>query len=188
MPAVLAKRAVRAALREVHPPYPGTSREVDAVLSVTLGRQPRRDLSEGFIAEREGPYVSIYRPKAPQAGDPVELSVPGRVQFGEHVIRAIRADSGQRTRMSNDWCRLAVPRGRIVVRAPQEGDRVDIGTGSKKVADALNEAGVPLRKRSAWPVVETRGRIAWVAGVRVASWARVETPLTTWIELERQTT
>ena len=72
------------------------------------------------------------------------------------------------------------------MRAAAAGDRIDIGTGSKKVADALNEAGIPLRKRPAWPVVECRGRIAWVVGVRVASWARVETSLSTWIEFERQ--
>ncbi|MDJ0953405.1 MAG: tRNA lysidine(34) synthetase TilS [Acidimicrobiia bacterium] len=186
MPAVLAKRAVRKALRAVHPPYPGSSREVDAVLAVTMGRAPRRDLSEGFVAEREGPYVSIYRPARPQVGDPVELEVPGRVQFGEHLIRATPATSGEQARMSSDWCRLALPRGGLVVRAAAPGDRVDIGTGSKKVADALNEAAVPVRKRPAWPVVESRGRIAWVAGVRVASWARVETSLSTWVELERQ--
>ena len=187
MPAVLAKRVVRKTLREVHPPYPGTSREVEAVLAVTMGQAVRRDLSDGLIAEREGPYVSIYRPAEPQVGDPVELMVPGRVQFGEHVIRATAAPSGERLRMSPDWCRLALPRGRITVRAAEDGDRVDIGTGSKKVADAFNEAGVPVRKRAAWPVVESRGRIAWVAGVRVASWARVETSLSTWVELERQT-
>ncbi len=187
MPAVLAKRAVRAALREVHPPYPGTSREVEAVLAVTMGNSRRRDLGDGFIAEREGPYVSIYRPVDPFIPDSIELTVPGRVRFGEHLIRADRAPSGDRANMSNDWCRLALPRGRIVVRVPQEGDRIDIGTGSKKVADALNESAIPLRKRPAWPVVEARGRIAWVAGVRLASWARVETPLSTWVELERQT-
>ena len=120
-------------------------------------------------------------------GEPLELAVPGRVQFGEHVIRATAAPSGEKTNMSHDWCRLALPRGTIVVRAAQEGDRVDIGTGSKKVADALNEAGIPVRKRPAWPVIESRGRIAWVSGVRVASWARVETSLSTWVELERQT-
>jgi len=187
MPAVLAKRAVRSALRKVHPPYPGSSREVEAVLAVTMGSARRRDLSDGFIAEKEGPYVSIYRPEVPAIGDAQELTVPGRVQFGEHLIRATAAATGDKVNMSTDWCRLALPRGRLVVRAAVEGDRVDIGTGSKKVADALNEVGVPVRKRPGWPVVECRGRIAWVAGVRVAAWARVESPLTSWVELERQT-
>lgn len=188
VPAVLAKRAIRAALRQVHPPYPGTSREVEAVLAVTLGSVPRRDLSDGYIVEREGPHVAIHQPDNPEPPESLEMRVPGRVVFGSHVIIAMPATSGTSTSMSHDWCRLALPNGRLVVRAPEPGDRIDIGTGSKKVADALNEAGIALRKRSAWPVVASRGRIAWVAGVRVASWARVETSLSTWIEFERQTT
>ncbi len=187
MPAVLAKRAIRSALRQVHPPYPGTTREVEAVMAVTMGTVPRRDLSDGLVVEREGPYVSIRRPAEVHVDEPVELSVPGRVQFGAHIIRAVAAPSGEKLSMSPDWCRLALPSGQLRVRAAVSGDRVDIGTGSKKVTDALNEAGIPLRKRPAWPVVESRGRIAWVAGVRVASWARVETSLSTWVELERQT-
>jgi tRNA(Ile)-lysidine synthase len=187
VPAVLAKRAIRAALRKVHPPYPGTSREVEAVLAVTLGSAPRRDLSDGYVVEKEGPYVAIHRPAEPIVPDPIELSVPGRTVFGSHIITAMPGSTKPPARMSHDWCRLALPTGRLAVRAPQPGDRVDIGTGSKKVADALNEAGIALRKRSAWPVIESRGRIAWVAGVRVAAWARVETSLSTWIELERQT-
>ena len=59
--------------------------------------------------------------------------------------------------MSHDWCRLALPTGRLRVRAPRPGDRIDIGTGSKKVADALNEAGIAVRKRSAWPAC----RVPW---------------------------
>ena len=187
MPAVLAKRAIRTALRKAHPPYPGSSREVEAVMAVTMGTAPRRDLSDGLVAEREGPYVSIHHPVAVHVPESAELTVPGRVRFGAHLIRAVAAPSGEKVKMSPDWCRLALPSGPLRVRAAVSGDRVDIGTGSKKVADALNEAGIPLRKRPAWPVIESRGRIAWVAGVRVASWARVETSLSTWIELERQT-
>lgn len=188
VPAVLAQRAIRAALRQVHPPYPGTSREVEAVLAVTLGRVPRCDVGDGFVAEKEGPYVAIHRPTNPIPPELVELPVPGRVVFGSHIFTALAAPDGGQTSMSHDWCRLALPTGKLVVRAPEPGDKVDIGTGSKKVADALSEAGIAVRRRSAWPLIESRGRIAWVAGVRVAAWARVETSLTTWVELERRTT
>ncbi len=188
IPAVLAKRAIRAALRRVHPPYPGTSREVEAVLAVTLGSVPRRDLGDGYVAEKEGPYVAIHRPENPIIPEPIELTVPGRTIFGSHIITTMPAAMGTPPRMSHDWCRLALPYGRLAVRAPQPGDRIDIGTGSKKIADALNEAGIAVRKRSAWPLIESRGRIAWAAGVRVAAWTKVETSLSTWIELERQTT
>ncbi|MCP4309186.1 MAG: tRNA lysidine(34) synthetase TilS [bacterium] len=188
VPAVLAKRAIRAALRKVHPPYPGTTREVEAILAVTLGSTPRRDLGGGYVVEKEGPYVAIHKPEEPIIPEPIELTVPSRVVFGSHIVTVMPVTTGTRTHMSHDWCRLALPSGRLAVRAPQRGDRIDIGTGSKKVADALNEAGIAVRRRPAWPLVESRGRIAWVAGVRVAAWARVETSLSTWIEFERQTT
>jgi tRNA(Ile)-lysidine synthase len=186
VPAVLAKRAIRNALRTVHPPYPGTTREVDAVLAVTLGTVARRDLADGYVVEREGPHVAVYRPVEPVVPDPLQLPVPGRVRFGVHVIRATPAETGRLELLSHDWCRLALPHGPITVRAVSAGDRIDIGTGSKKAGDALGEAGIPLRKRPAWPVVESRGRIAWIAGVRVATWARVESPLSEWVELERR--
>ncbi|MEA2001029.1 MAG: tRNA lysidine(34) synthetase TilS [Actinomycetota bacterium] len=186
-PLVLAKRAVRGALRHAHPPYPGTSREVDAVLAVACGRQRRTDLSDGLIAEIEGPHVAIYRPVDSAQPVPVDLAVPGEAIFGSHRITAQKVATGRRAHLSHDWCRVSLPTERLTVRGPIAGDQIDIGTGTKAVTDALREAGTPLRKRSAWPVIESRGRIAWVAGVRVAAWARLETPTDTWIELERRT-
>ncbi len=187
-PTVLAKRAIRTALRYAHPPYPGTSREVDAVLAVAGGRQRRSDLSEGLIAEMEGPHVAIYRPTDIAPPGPVDLAVPGEAPFGTHVITAREVTTGRRAHLSHDWCRLSLPAEQLTVRGPIAGDQIDIESGTKAVADALREAGIPFRKRSAWPVIESRGRIVWVAGVRVAAWARVELPTDTWIELERRTT
>jgi tRNA(Ile)-lysidine synthetase-like protein len=187
VPAVLAKRSVRAALRRAHPPYPGTSREVDAVLAVAMGHQPRSDLSGGLIVESEGPYVVIYRPDDSPPPPPCGLAVPGKAIFGTHMIISRDATTGSRRHLSHDRCKLSLSDHRLTVRAAVPGERIDIGTGSKAVADALGEAAIPLRRRSAWPVVESRGRIAWVTGVRVAAWARIETPAGTWVELERRT-
>ena len=61
----------------------------------------------------------------------------------------------------------------IVVRVAEPGERIDIGSGSKLVRDAMAEAEIAVRRRSTWPVVEAHGRIVWVAGVRVAAWAGV---------------
>jgi tRNA(Ile)-lysidine synthetase-like protein len=60
-----------------------------------------------------------------------------------------------------------------VVRSAAEGERIDIETGTKPVREAMAEAGVPVRLRSAWPVVAVGGKIAWVAGARIAEWARI---------------
>jgi tRNA(Ile)-lysidine synthase len=186
MPPILAGRSVRAALRRIHPPYPGTSREVDVIIAVAAGQQPRGDLSGGLIAEREDPFVAVYKPTAVVLSPAVSLRSPGEAAYGPHTIVATAAGNGVRTHLSHDWCRLALPDGDLVVRAALPGERIDIGSGSKPIAVAFGEAGIPKRKRSAWPVIESHGRIAWVAGVRIAAWARVETSATTWIELERR--
>jgi tRNA(Ile)-lysidine synthetase-like protein len=187
-PAVLAQRAIRRVLRAIHPPYPGTSREVDAVLAVAQGRQPRSDLSNGVIVERESPHVAFYRPQQTVPAAPVGVPIPGQVVFGSHTVTASEVSTGDKGHLSHDRCRVSLADPSLRVRAPQPGDLIDIGSGNKAVSDALSESAVPVRKRSAWPVVEHRGRIVWVAGVRVAAWARNEAPGGAWIELERRIT
>lgn len=186
LPPVLARRAVRIALRQVHPPYPGTAREVGVVMSVLTGERIRGDLSGGLVAEREGPFVAIYVSEPVEPPSLVDLVVPGAVVFGAHRIVASGAPDGRRTHLSHDQCRLSLHDPNLTVRTAWPGDRIDIGGGTKSVADALGEAAIPQRKRSAWPVVVSRGRIAWVAGVRRAHWARGEASATNWVELERR--
>jgi tRNA(Ile)-lysidine synthase len=183
---VLARRSVRMALRQVHPPYPGTAREVGVVMSVLSGEKIRGDLSGGLVAEREGPFVAIFVPASAEPPSLVDLPLPGAVVFGTHEIVASRAADGRRTHLSHDRCRLSLHDPDLTIRAARPGDRIDIVGGTKAVADALGEAAIPQRKRSAWPVVESRGRIAWVAGVRRAHWAHAETSATNWVELERR--
>ena len=184
-PAVLAKRMVRAVLRRVNPPYPGTSREVAAILDVARGAAVRADLSSGWVAEAEGAFVAIYRPAPGALPASLQLPVPGSIRFGRHTISGRVVGNGRIDHLSHDRTRLAVP-GDLVVRATLPGDRIEITGGTKAVADALGEAAVPRRMRSAWPVVESRAKIAWVPGVRVATWAREHTTNDIWVELERR--
>lgn len=184
-PQVLAARMVRAVLRRVNPPYPGTSREVAAVLDVAHRSAVRADLSSDWIAEQEGAYVAIYRPTAASPPGPLLLPIPGSIDFGRHTISARLVDGGRRGHLSYDRARLAVP-GDLVVRAALPGDRIEISGGSKALADAFGEAAVPRRKRPAWPVVESRARIAWIPGVRLATWARQRSADDVWVELERR--
>ncbi len=61
---------------------------------------------------------------------------------------------------------LALP---LAVRTPRRGDRIAVSaTGrGRLVSDLLGEAKVPVRKRSAVPVVvDADGRILWLVGVR----------------------
>lgn len=185
-PRALAGRLARIVLRRANPPYAGTNREVEAVLGVAAGEMPRADLSAGFIVEREGPFVAIYQTGERPAPEPVALEIPGVSRFGAHLIAAKPASGGNKGHMSHDRVRIAIP-GDLVVRSAQPGDRIELTSGTKKLSDAMSEAGIPLRKRLAWPVVTSRARIAWVAGVRVASWARDDGPENMWVELERRT-
>ena len=184
-PDELAARMVRAALRRINPPYPGTSRQVRAVLDVARRSVTRADLSAGWVAAEEGAYVAVYR-QVPDVPAPLPLPIPGSVTFGEHLITAQVVGHGRTGHLSHDRTRVAIPSD-LVIRAPLPGDRIELEGGTKTVADALGEAAVPRRKRSAWPVVESRARIAWVPGVRVASWARRHSgDGDNWVELERR--
>ncbi|MDJ0925285.1 MAG: tRNA lysidine(34) synthetase TilS [Acidimicrobiia bacterium] len=184
-PNALAVRMVRSVLRRINPPYPGTSREVAAVLGVARGETSRVDLSSGWVAVGEGPHVAIYRPEPADPPPQTALPVPGRVRFGNHVIAARLVESGYKAHMSHDRARVAVADD-LVVRAAAPGDRITLASGSKTVADAFNESAIPQRKRPAWPLVVRHARIVWIAGVRVAGWAR-DASAGTWIELERRT-
>jgi len=106
------------------------------------------------------------------------LAVPTIVRFG-----AVEVATGLGTRpaVAGDrrtaWLGPA-HRDRLVLRPAEEGERIDLGsgpadatTGSKSVRQAMAEAGIPARLRPGWPVVTVRGKIAWVLGARVATWA-----------------
>lgn len=170
LPAAIAARVARRALREVRGPYAGTAFEIAAVLdavndsAVTIG---------GAVdIHREGPWVVLVadEPTIPPAS---EVEVGGEVGFGDWVL-SVEAGSRSIGRFS---VTIPLP-SRLVVRAAMPNERIAIAGGSKRVGDALAEAGVPLRVRPRWPVVEADGTIAWLAGVRAAPSA-VEPPLIT---------
>jgi tRNA(Ile)-lysidine synthase len=60
--------------------------------------------------------------------------------------------------------------GDVVVRGWREGDRMrPLGLGgSKSLQDLFTDRKVPRSLRHALPLVTSRGRIAWVAGVAVS--------------------
>ena len=155
-------------------------------MAAAIGRAQRADLSEGLVVAREGPNVALFRPAAAAPLRPVALRAPGSVEFGGNVVVARIAEHGHKVHLSHEICRVAVEGRDLTVRAAIPGDRIDLGAGSKSVADAFGEAGIPVRKRPAWPLVESHGTIIWVAGVRTAASARTETATSTWIELERR--
>ena len=170
LPTAIAARVARRALREVRGPYAGTAFEIAAVLDAVNGSAVT--IGGAVDVHREGPWVVLVAEEAtvPPAS---EVEVGSEVGFGDWVV-SVEAGSRSIGRFS---VTIPLPR-RLVVRAAMPNERIAIAGGSKRVGDALAEAGVPLRVRPRWPVVEADGTIAWLAGVRAAPSA-VESPLIT---------
>ena len=91
------------------------------------------------------------------------MEVGCEVAFGDWVVTA-EAGSQSIGRFGTTIVRP----DHLVVRTARADERIAIIGGSKRVGDALAEAGVPQRVRSGWPVLVTNGTIAWIAGVRAA--------------------
>lgn len=171
VPDAVAARAVRRALRRLLDPYPGSASDVAAVLAVAAGVERRANLTGDLIADREGPHVAIYRP-TDTVPDPVRLEIPGTADFGVHTVRMEPSRRAAWVRRGTSAADSAAVGSEVVLRAAETGERIEIEGGSKPVRDALAEAGVPVRLRPAWPLVDVGGKIVAVAGVRVAQWAR----------------
>ena len=154
LPAAVATRVVRRGLRMVSGRHSIDGASVEAVISAAFGAGVAT-IRGGYDVRREGPWVVVAGSPPPPPSQ-VVLTAPGSAQFGPWKITAGAGG-------------VPVPVvGPVVVRAAVAGDRISIGAGTKVVAEVLREAGVPVRLRRRWPVVEEHGRIAWVVGIRVA--------------------
>ncbi len=169
LPGPVASRVVRRALRTVRPPYAGTEEDVATVVAAAGGLSG--ELSGGLRCGREGALVVVHDPsQLPAPPAPATLGVPGASETATHRIGA-QLVSHHRPLGRVRAVLAAGLAGELTVRATEEGERIDIGGGSKLVRDAMAEGDVPVRLRRGWPVVEAHGKIAWIAGVRSAAWA-----------------
>ena len=173
LPAPLAARAARRLLRSAHPPYPGTGRDVAAIVEVANGERSRATLTGGLQVVREGPLVAVGEVVGPQIPDPVELDEGATVDFGPWRLSRRPVTGIVPVRLGR-FSVITGLAGRLLVRSSAEGERIDIGGGSKLVRDAMAEAGIAPRLRSAWPVVSAAAKIVWVPGARLAPAARLE--------------
>jgi len=174
VPRAVASRAVRRGLRMMLAPYAGDLGDVAAVLSAAAGEVPSASISTGLIAVREGPWVTIHDPAVVESSVSVVIPVPGEVRFGRWVVTAQRVAAAPLPSLSRRVLALPSSGGSLAVRAARPGDTIAMGEGSKSVAEALREAGVPVRLRAVWPVVEQAGRMVWVVESRYASGAAAE--------------
>jgi tRNA(Ile)-lysidine synthase len=157
LPAAVSARIAARALRTAGAPVGWDA--ITAVLDAAFG--DRTTTGGAVDVLREGPWVVLVTATSP-APDPIYLDPVRGAVWGEWRFERVPGASIGR-------CATALPgTGDLVIRAPRQGDRIGFDGGSKPVSDALAEASVPARMRTRWPVVESDGRIVWIAGVRAA--------------------
>lgn len=169
LPSAVASRAVRRGLRSLLLPYPGTNEDVRAVMDVARSGG-RAQLSRGITAVAEGPYVAMYAGE-PQPPEPAQLAIGDSLAWGEWSVAARRTHHPGLRRANTILLDPGVVGNDLVVEPWRAGNRIDIGEGTKPVAEVLREAGVAPRLRAVWPLVWVDAKIAAVAGHRSAPWA-----------------
>ncbi len=171
----MASRAARRLLRAAHPPYAGSGADVEAVLRVAGGAVGRLGLTGGFDVVREGPMVVVYD-EAPAPRDETALHLGETVDLGWWRVSLLRPAEPIETLIGNRSVAASARAltGEVAVRGAREAERIEIAAGTKPVREAMREAAIPERLRSAWPIVTVDGKIAWVAGARLAGWAHPE--------------
>jgi tRNA(Ile)-lysidine synthase len=109
----------------------------------------------------------------------VEMSVPGRVEFpGGEILEAELIERPDALDTASDMFQYAdadAIGGAVTLRNRSEGDRFQpLGMdGDTRLKDLFVNAGVPRSWRDRVPIMECERGIAWIAGLRIAEWARV---------------
>jgi tRNA(Ile)-lysidine synthase len=148
--------ALRDAVTTIRPPHPPTSAEVDRLLDVASGATRRTELDGGLVVLTDRTWLRI----GPQPASPAPAPLTLPMAWG-----GFRFDVGDRP---GGLGSAAVP-AEAVVRPPSSSDRIAIVDGTKDVAEAFAEAGIPRELRGAWPVVATGEVVHWIPLVRRAA-------------------
>jgi tRNA(Ile)-lysidine synthase len=142
-------------------PRPLSRSEADEILLLDDRGTKALDLGGGLRALAEYGTLRFTRAREETVPDPAELTVPGRVRFGDWEVEASLGSGGDVT--------VSGLGPTATVRAWREGDRMrpaGLG-GTKSLQDLFTDRKVPRALRRTLPVVESRGEIVWVAGVAV---------------------
>jgi tRNA(Ile)-lysidine synthase len=159
LPPALARLALRAAADDA----PVSRRDADRILALPLEGSAEVELPGGIRAIAEYGSLRFARGADPERPGPVPLPVPGAVEFGGWHVEAAVGGAGDA---------LLAPdavAGGLVVRSWRPGDRIrpaGLG-GTKTLQDLFTDRKVPRAERPFVPVVESGGRVAWVAGLAV---------------------
>lgn len=148
--------------------YPPAADEIAGVLGLAVAGHGTLPLSGGLQARAAGPWLEVGAPT-----DDPELPRPLRIRAGRGARWGrwrfdVRVRDRPRVFPLSPW-ELTIPASpdaEVVVRRSRPDDRIALTRGSKNVADALAEVGIPPWEREGWPVVEAAGRVVWIPGVR----------------------
>ena len=133
----------------------------DSILDVDDRGTKSIDLGGGLRAVAEYGTVRFTRAREEEVPDPVKLTVPGRVRFGDWEVEASLGGAGDVS--------VSGLGASATVRSWRDGDRIrpaGLG-GTKTLQDLFTDRKVPRALRRTLPVVEANGAIVWVAGVAV---------------------
>jgi tRNA(Ile)-lysidine synthase len=188
-PLALQRRVLRAALEEAAGHGRDfTHRHIAAMLGLLQRRDGRKWLAlpGGMVVERVYDVLHLRRglPPAPHAVDQV-LPIPGRcclLPLGLTLVSHLQsreAFTGPFPKGDQACFDAAQVGGEVRVRTRRSGDRFQpLGSSyPKKLKTFLIDAKIPQPMRDRLPLLVSSAGIAWVAGVRMAEWARV-TPST----------
>lgn len=173
-PPVWRRRLVLEALRSSFPEVPRSYDVAEEIVDLVDRQVGRRvEVSGGTVwRERQGlRFVPDTVQSAPARPTQVPWEGPISVAWGTlHVERLdTRPESLDTETPYSVYCDADRLGSRVVVRAWQEGDRIEpLGMdGSKKVSSLLTERDVPANRRDQQLVVCTPEHIAWVVGHRL---------------------
>jgi tRNA(Ile)-lysidine synthase len=181
LPAPIAVEVLRQAVAHLGRRAPSrawTHRRLERLLALP---SPRRAFAMGgVVLEASTGVIRVARTRAAALAART-LAVPGRVDIPE-IGRAIEARvlegagyvvSPEPTIAAFDADEVGPP---LIVRGRRAGDRFTPfgGPGERRLKSFLIDAKLPRWERARLPIVEARGRIVWLAGVRRAALAPVE--------------
>ena len=159
---------------------PSRSGQLSLVQGLTLF------LEEGrlYLADEGAQIENADWPQLTQ-GETLTLETPGRLELGGSWTlesRFARAEgdgfTADRWEVWLDARQVELP---LVVRAMRAGERfqpLGMDGRSQKLSDFWINAGLPRRARSRWPLVCSRGEVAWIPGYRLDHRFRITS--TTW--------
>lgn len=159
LPPALARLALRTAAGDASV----SRRDAERILALPLEGSAEVELPGGLRAIAEYGTLRFARGSDPAAPDPVELPVPGAVDFGRWRVEARVGAEG------DVLLRPDAAGAGLLVRPWRPGDRLrpaGLG-GTKTLQDLFSDRKVPRAERATVPVVESGGRVAWVANLAV---------------------